>query len=685
MHTPSPTSASSHSDAAAALVQLSQTPAQLATNRHRDTSTPSSLEQQSTDVASYILETLPQGNQNTITAAPKPSKNNIHVFSSPVSDSAGIIKVSNSDDEDMIEHGCDSHHDDSSDAPPRAVPRNEIQMSGTPPAASSARVPAPTFAPELTVAKRPNATPSHRSPYTQVEYPRGMNVVAPALARSSVVSGQWGTQVPKTAYPILTIAPDELDSYMRRTAALNQQGYGAPLRYASTPLHLQDQPLQQVRPQRLPFLEPVLGSRHVFHPPPHSQPMLPQAKVDATAVQEEDQHASSVHEPPAPSNSFGVLVPGQASSVGAEGNKKVQIPRAPPRASATKRVRAPSKKQEASASRDGFGPKQIDIRDFKYHTIKSINMPARADLTPGEKLPEPEPYSHPYDQDIDYRSSYLIWLCDDLELPYSETVRRYRIQFPDEGTITEDTVRKRHILFLEKLARKYGLKAEEDIEVPGGRVAIRGKQLGHKYNTINGVHVYSAAAGHDVAGTVRRRRAGNEPTEHRGFLKACICVWYDTAKASFEEIKVRLERDYGWNIGANTVKKHYYAERARVYDTFRETGVIDEESHIKSADEDLDQLRLHFQYRQAYLMRKFGENVPAEDVAYMQQLEQIVASKEQDQLQRAQQMGSGPIRMIEEAADEIEEVADEIEEVADEEDVMMLGTDPGPSGDQDVN
>lgn len=49
-----------------------------------------------------------------------------------------------------------------------------------------------------------------------------------------------------------------------------------------------------------------------------------------------------------------------------------------------------------------------------------------------------------------------------------------------------------------------------------------------------------------------------------------------------------------------------------------------------SADEDLDQLQLHFQYRQAYLVRTFSENVPAEDVAYMQQLEQIVASKEQE-------------------------------------------------------
>lgn len=261
-------------------------------------------------------------------------------------------------------------------------------------------------------------------------------------------------------------------------------------------------------------------------------------------------------------------------------------------------------------------------------------MPARTDLTSGEP-PEPKPNSRPYDEDIDYRASFLIWLCDDLELAYSETLRRYKIQFPDERTLTEDTVRKRHILYLEKLAKKYGLKPEAEIGEPGGRVAIRGKQLGHKYNTINGVHVYSVAAGHDVAGTVRRQRAGNEPTKHRGFLKACICVWYDTAQASFEEIKLRLQNEYEWNIGVNTVKKHYYAQRARVYDTFNETGAVDREWCIRNADEDLDQLRLHYQQRQAYLLKTYGQQVPAEDVAYMQQLERLIRGKEQDQLQRA--------------------------------------------------
>lgn len=102
MRTPSPCSAKLHSDAAAALIQLSQTSARLAVNHHRDTSTPSSDEQRSTDVASSVLETCPQGNQDAITEVLKLSKSNIHIFSSPMSESTGIIKVSNSDDVDMI-------------------------------------------------------------------------------------------------------------------------------------------------------------------------------------------------------------------------------------------------------------------------------------------------------------------------------------------------------------------------------------------------------------------------------------------------------------------------------------------------------------------------------------------------------------------------------------------------------
>nr|GFD50240.1 hypothetical protein [Tanacetum cinerariifolium] len=115
-----------------------------------------------------------------------------------------------------------------------------------------------------------------------------------------------------------------------------------------------------------------------------------------------------------------------------------------------------------------------------------------------------------------------------------------------------------------------------------------------------------AAAGHDVAGTVRRRRVRIEPTQHKGFLKACICVWKDTANVSFEQIRQRLKEEYSWNIGTNTVQKLYYSERARVYDTHNESGTVEQQGPIKTADEDLEQLRVHFRQRQTYLLTTFG-------------------------------------------------------------------------------
>jgi hypothetical protein len=687
MRTPSPTSGTSHSDAAAALVQLSQTPPRVAVNSYGVTGR---LEQHSPDVVSPVSESSRHSTRADIIMGA-----DTHNFTSPVSASTGVVKVSNSDDEDKI----DQEHD-SIDTPEalHAVSRNGAGLAQALPTVSSAKIPVPTFAPGLTIMKRPGIAPFHRPPYKPVEDSRDADIADSMFARPSDRPGQLSMQAPQTAYPILTLAPDELDTYIRRTAPFSQQSHGASLRHASVSVHFSNGPPQQTGPGMIygrssPMLHDIalngqrisatllpdssnatMGLRHLSQPPPQTQLILPPAHIDGWASQQVKQPVSSVQEPPAPPSSSGVLVPGQASAEGAESQKKVLITRAPARPSAPKRVKVPPKTQTMTASRDGFGPKQIDIQDFKYRTIKSINMPAQTDVTPGEQPPQPASDSHPYGEDLDYRASFLIWLCDDLELAYSETVRRYRVQFPDERTITEDTVRKRHILYLEKLARKYGLKPEEEIEEPGGRVAIRGKQIGHKYNTINGVHVYSAAAGHDVAGTVRRRRAGNEPTEHRGFLKACICVWYDTAKASFEEIKLRLLNDYEWNIGVNTVKKHYYAERARVYDTFNVTGAVGHETFTRNADEDLDQLKLHYQQRHAYLLRTYVQQVPAEDVAYMQQLEQLIGSKEQDQLQRAQQIDSGPIRMIEEAAEEV-----------DNEDVMMQDADPGPAGDQDVN
>lgn len=682
MRTPSPTFQTSRSVAAAALLELSQTPPQTAAISRRATGTPRHFEQHSTASPSPVSESIQRvtgGHEDAITGAyhayhdgnfadddtaselssrvahvehrlhtipvepagatsisgaaieranPESSRNlksHIHVFSSPMSESVGVGKISNSDDEDRNMPARTGLHDTSDDyisasQVPHAVSRVEDQLSLVLSVVSSTEAPETVSAPELAVTRRPNTSPLNRSPYTAAEDARGMRSTAVAgTCFAPLVGGpaNLGAQVSPMAQSMLTIGPDELDSHLRYATSFGQQEYEGSLTHASTPLHLPSQPHQQTGPRPLPFNGPMTGQRRVSQSPLQTQYMLPPASIDARVPQQAREHVPRAGEPHAPPSSNGTLVPGRALSEGAEGRRKVQIPRAPPRAP-PKRVKVPPKSGAAKAPRDGFGPKQIDMRDFTYRTIKAINMPARSDLTPGQDPPEPTPDRQPYGEDMDYRASMLIWWCDDLELSYSETMRRYRLKFPDERTITEDTIRKRHILYVEKLARRHGLKPQEELEEPGGWVGRRGKQAGHKYNTINGVLVYSAAAGPDVARTIKRRRVNGEPTQHRGVLKACICVWKDTSDVSFEQIKQRLEHEYNWNVGVNTVQKMYYAERARVYDTHNETDAMpDQQASINTADEDLEQLQAHFQQRKTYLLTTFGQQIPAQDVAYM--------------------------------------------------------------------
>lgn len=750
MRTPSPTFQTSRSVAAAALLELSQTPPQTAAISRRATGTSRHFEQHSTASPSPVFESIQRvtgGHEDATTGAyhayhdgnfadddtaselssrvahikyrlraipvepagatsisgaaieranPESSRNlksHINVFSSSMSESVGVGKIFNSDDEDRNIPTRTGLHDTSDgyiSAPqvPRAVSRVEDQLPTVQSVVSLTEAPGTICAPGLAVIRRPNTAPLNRSPYTAVEDVRGMRstvVAGPGFAPLVGGARNLGGQVPPMAQSMLTIGPDELGSYLRHASSFGQQGYGGSLTHAPTPLRLPSQPPQQTGPRPLPFNGAITGQRRVSQLPLRTQHMLPPASIDARVPQQGHRHVPKAGEPHAPPSSNGTLVPGRALSEGAEGRRKVQILRAPPRAS-LKRVKVHPKSGAAKAPRDGFGPKQIDVRDFTYRTIKAINMPARSDLTPGQDPPEPTPDSQPYGEDMDYRASMLIWWCDDLELSYSETMRRYRLKFPGDRPITEDTIRKRHILYVEKLARRHGLKPQDELEEPGGWVRRRGKQAGHKYNTINGVRVYSTAAGPDVAGTIKRRRVNGEPTQHRGMLKACICVWKDTSGVSFEQIKQRLEHEYNWNIGVNTVQKMYYAERARVYNTYETDAMPDQQTSINTADEDLEQLRVHFQQRKTYLLTTFGQQVPAQDVAYMQQLEQLIDNMEQAQLQRAQQMGSGSIQMKQETAEE-EPDAKEIERV-EEVDVMMqdvVGADPGIASDHGVD
>lgn len=614
MRTPSPRSGPSHSVAVAALLQLSQTPPQSAV-------TPRELKQHSTDATPSSIEPFRYDDQgDAVVSTPKPSKSDTPNFASPLSGPAGIIKVSNSDDEDVSMRVRDAYRNDSyALQAPYAVSRNEIRSLQISPAVPTKEISEPTYGIGMAAINTPNTEHLYKSPYADIHTSGYMSAESTASAQPTDESSQLSAQLPQTALQMTTVGEDEPEMFLSHTALLKQQA----------------------------------SSRPAFNP-------------------------GELYSLP---NSHDMVSSNQAFSGFNEGRRKVQIPRAPSRTQ-SKRVRVPGKSQVAVAHRDGFGPKLIDIRDFKYRTIKSINMPVRTDVIAGQDPPEPTPISHPYGSDIDYRAGMLIWLCDDLELSYSETVRRYRLKFPDEKSITEDAVRKRHILFLEKLARRYGLKPEHELDEPGRRVAIRGRQIGHKYNTINGVHVYAASAGHDVAGTVRRRRTSDQLTMHRGFLKACICVWKDTSNASIEEIKQRLQNDYGWNIGVNTVNKLYYSERARVYDTHNTSTASNQEASIETADEDLEQLQAHYHQRYAYLLKTHGQQVPVQDVEYMQQLEQLIHSSTKAQSQRAHHSDGGPIWIGQETFKEVRDVGEGDE--GGERDVMMptADADPGDVVDQ---
>ena len=236
----------------------------------------------------------------------------------------------------------------------------------------------------------------------------------------------------------------------------------------------------------------------------------------------------------------------------------------------------PPRDNAAKRRRDGFEPKEVYIADFKYRTLKAIQMPARDDVPPGRDPPEPTPENLPYGDDIDFQTSMLLYWLDEKELTYTECARRFRTKFSGE-TATNDTIRHRHHSALIKLARKYGLKPENELEEPSKSVTRRGQQAGHRYNTIGKKIVYYAGANPDIAATSRGKKV-SEPTADREFLKACICVWKDTSDVSFTEIQQRLAREYSWDIGANTVQKLYYQERGRVYNTYddKSNGAKDE-------------------------------------------------------------------------------------------------------------
>ncbi|KAF3004822.1 hypothetical protein E8E13_003925 [Curvularia kusanoi] len=238
----------------------------------------------------------------------------------------------------------------------------------------------------------------------------------------------------------------------------------------------------------------------------------------------------------------------------------------PPRATPAKRPRTGRKLTYAQTT--------AEVAKLAYPSCKAINMP----------LPQnkPTPNSSPFGADIDHQTGMLLYWLDIVEMTYHEATRRYHTMFPREKP-SEDTIRKKHHVALAKLKRRYGPKPEDQLEQASRVVARRGQATGRRYDKIKGKAVYGPADNADAEGSVQHKKI-IEPNADRGFLKACICVWKDTSKTTFDAIAQKLRNDYNWHLNASTVQKLYYSERQRVYGMFNDSSHSDEEAQDDEDD-----------------------------------------------------------------------------------------------------
>jgi transcription factor SPT20 len=76
-----------------------------------------------------------------------------------------------------------------------------------------------------------------------------------------------------------------------------------------------------------------------------------------------------------------------------------------------------------------------------------------------------------------------------------------------------------------------------------------------------------------------------------------------------------------------------------------QNGVPNQQAPNNMANMSVAQLRAHYQQRKQHLLQTFGQQVPQQHVQQMQQLEQLIRSKEQAQMQAQQQMGQNQMPM----------------------------------------
>lgn len=561
MSTSSPAPEDLHQGVAAILLGMSQTPPRMQkiANPPESTASPRSLKQHPT--------TLP---------------------STPEASQFKVPKISNSDDEDEIAPAWTV-----SDSPLTILDQQyqTQQIRGTPSAqpqtvAGPARsvdstivLPAAYVARKLAAPQVPDRVLLYKSPYPVIEPEYGRPPAAREPSRSDCPGGACRSAhlgappVPREQFPSM-MHSTELSSYPGDPLSIYQNGAAVPSRFLSVPPLFMRQPSYEGsrisptldRADREVELLTQLLPQDRRKPPPSNTPatntQLP--RHSSLPAGRFDQRSRLAHTPlqRPPLGAGNESLAGLPEGV--RGRKRGRLPRV-----SSKHVVSPTPRSSSpKRPRTDHDSDKIKIEHFKYRTIKAINMPVQDNLAPSQDTTQLSEGNLPYGDDMDLKTSWIIYWLDEEELTYSETTRLFKQMFPGESA-NDDTVRKKHMKALEHLANKYGLRPEEDLATPGKNVTRRGQQAGHKFTTIGGKAIYGGHADVDYNGRVRAKRTA-EPLSTRGFLLACLCVWKDTCDMSFNDIQERFEKKYHWKLGVNTVQKLYYSERARVYDTYGE-------------------------------------------------------------------------------------------------------------------
>ena len=559
MSTPSPPPNDPHEGVAAILLGISQTPPQRSANEARNSETPRNLEHRPGTWSS-----------------------------SPASVSFQIHKVSNSDDEDAVTQAraVSQGTGNGSSQPTTSDQQHETQQfCGTPytkhhtlagptrPTVAVTTPPPAYFAPRSAAIKTPDGAPLCKYAYnvTEPEYGKPPPAVRERSGSGSFKGVHRPVQiglrpVPPNQWPSM-MGSDMLSGYLGPDPSVAHNWAAAPSRFAFVPTHVTNQASHESVRKSPTFDETVREPERMSQPSP-GYGLMPPALITTMRKTHHTRHSllpATILDPPFPQLQESMLgvenVPAPDLS---EVQRGVKIPCAP-----FKHIATPPGPSSPKRPKTVSETEWIKIEDFKYRTIKAINMPVRSDLAPHQDPSKPTEDNLPYGDDVDYKTSWVIYWLDEEELTYSETSRLYQLKFPGESG-NDDTIRKKHVVTLVRLANKYGLKPEDELAPPGKHVLRRGQQAGHKYNTIGGKVVYGDPSTFHEDARVRPKRMA-EPLASRGFLKACICVWKDTQDMSFDEIQQRLENKYGWKLRTNTVQNLYYKERPRVYDMYEDT------------------------------------------------------------------------------------------------------------------